>query len=114
MRSNAAQIIAHVIGKLPIFPSPWAVWLVCCRFTVSNVSLLTQGPVLLTFEEDDAEASELMVSQVSSFQKSARNKVRKPPKSVIDTGVGLFPLLKMPRCRVFETVLCSDQQMFHI
>lgn len=37
-----------------------------------------QGPVLLTFEDDDLEASELMVSQVSSFQKSAGRKVTDP------------------------------------
>ncbi|KAI3373421.1 hypothetical protein L3Q82_022026 [Scortum barcoo] len=32
------------------------------------------GPVVLTFEEDDLEASELTVSHVSSFQKSVTNK----------------------------------------
>lgn len=37
-----------------------------------------QGPVVLTFEEDDLEATELMVSQVYSFHKSARNTVLKP------------------------------------
>lgn len=40
--------------------------------------LAHQGPVVLTFEEDDLEATELMVSQVYSFHKSARNTVLKP------------------------------------
>lgn len=38
-----------------------------------------QGPVVLTFEEDDLEATELMVSQVDRFHKSAGNTVVKPP-----------------------------------
>lgn len=40
--------------------------------------LAHQGPFVLTFEEDDLEATELMVSQVYSFHKSARNTVLKP------------------------------------
>lgn len=40
--------------------------------------LAHQGPVVLTFEEDDLEATELVVSQVDSFHKSARNTVLKP------------------------------------
>lgn len=40
--------------------------------------LAHQGPVVLTFEEDDLEATELTVSQVYSFHKSAKNTVRKP------------------------------------
>ncbi|XP_051903794.1 C2 domain-containing protein 2 isoform X1 [Hippocampus zosterae] len=32
------------------------------------------SPLILTFNEDDVEASELMISQVSRFQKSAKNK----------------------------------------
>lgn len=44
-----------------------------CR-ALNNQSRKRGSPVLLTFEEDDVEASELTVSQVSSFQKSARNK----------------------------------------
>lgn len=60
------------------FPCSWSCILdVCCRFNVSVLfSHPNQSPVLLTFEEDDdLEASELKVSHVSSFQKSARYKV---------------------------------------
>ncbi|KAM6912040.1 C2 domain-containing protein 2 [Lycodopsis pacificus] len=44
-----------------------------CR-ALNERSRKSGSPLLLTFEEDDLEASELTVSQVSSFQKSARNK----------------------------------------
>ncbi|KAI4813869.1 hypothetical protein KUCAC02_003090 [Chaenocephalus aceratus] len=44
-----------------------------CR-ALNDQSKKSGGPVLLTFEDDDLEASELMVSQVSSFQKSAGQK----------------------------------------
>lgn len=37
--------------------------------------LPSQDPVLLTFEEDESVTSELTVTQVSSFQKSANGKV---------------------------------------
>lgn len=40
--------------------------------------LAHQGPVVLTFEEDDLEATELVVSQVDSFHKSAKNTVLQP------------------------------------
>ncbi|KAK5888247.1 hypothetical protein CesoFtcFv8_016763 [Champsocephalus esox] len=44
-----------------------------CR-ALNDQSKKSGGPLLLTFEDDDLEASELMVSQVSSFQKSAGKK----------------------------------------
>lgn len=40
-----------------------------------NVSFPSQDPVLLTFEEEESETSELTVTQVSSFEKSANGKV---------------------------------------
>lgn len=40
-----------------------------------TVHLPSQDPVLLTFEEDESETSELTVTQVSSFKKSANDKV---------------------------------------
>lgn len=43
-----------------------------------SLRLAHQGPVVLTFEEDDLEAPELTVSQVYSFHKSARNTVLEP------------------------------------
>lgn len=54
-----------------------------------SVPLAHQGPVVLTFEEDDLEATELMVSQVYSFHKSARNTVLKP--SDLFTVIWYFP-----------------------
>ncbi|KAM7374816.1 hypothetical protein PAMP_007453 [Pampus punctatissimus] len=44
-----------------------------CR-ALNDESRKRGSPVLLTLEEDDLEASELMVSKVSRFQKSARHK----------------------------------------
>ncbi|XP_029303914.1 C2 domain-containing protein 2 [Cottoperca gobio] len=44
-----------------------------CR-ALNDQSRKRGGPVVLMFEEDDLDSSELMVSQVSSFQKSARKK----------------------------------------
>lgn len=40
-----------------------------------RVSLSSQDPILLTFEDDESETSELTVTQVSSFEKSANGKV---------------------------------------
>lgn len=60
-----------------------------------------QSPVLLTFEEDDVEATELLVSQVSRFQKSGRHKV------LIESVCHLFIW------RAFlQTVLCCLFQCF--
>lgn len=72
---NAAQEeAASLLGwalSLKSWKSQWrGSW---CR-ALNEESRRRGGPVLLTFEEDDVEASELTVSQVSSFQKSARNK----------------------------------------
>lgn len=72
---NAAQEeAASLLGwalSLKSWKSQWrGAW---CR-ALNEESRRRGGPVLLTFEEDDVEASELTVSQVSSFQKSARNK----------------------------------------
>lgn len=49
----------------------------CCCCCCFLFGLARQGPVLLTFE-DDLEATELVVSQVNSFRKSATNTVLKP------------------------------------
>ncbi|XP_041657772.1 C2 domain-containing protein 2 [Cheilinus undulatus] len=72
---NAAQEeAASLLGwalSLKSWKSQWrGAW---CR-ALNEESRKRGGPVLLTFEDDDVEASELMVSQVSSFQKSAGNK----------------------------------------
>lgn len=40
-----------------------------------GVSLPSQDPILLTFEEDESETSELTVTRVSRFEKSANGKV---------------------------------------
>lgn len=55
--------------------------------------LAHQGPIVLTFEEDDLEATELMVSQVYSFHKSAKNTVLKP--SDLFTVIWCFPNIIM-------------------
>lgn len=49
----------------------------CCQSPDSSNSAasLFQGPVVLTFEENGLEATELVVSQVYSFHKSATNTV---------------------------------------
>lgn len=72
---NAAQEeAASLLGwalSLKSWKSEWrGAW---CR-ALNNESRKRGGPVLLTFKEDDVQASELVVSKVSSFQKSARNK----------------------------------------
>ncbi|XP_074529082.1 C2 domain-containing protein 2 isoform X2 [Halichoeres trimaculatus] len=72
---NAAQEeAASLLGwalSLKSWKSEWrGAW---CR-ALNNESRKRGGPVVLTFKEDDVEASELIVSKVSSFQKSARNK----------------------------------------
>ncbi|XP_034540378.1 C2 domain-containing protein 2 [Notolabrus celidotus] len=72
---NAAQEeAASLLGwalSLKSWKSEWrGAW---CR-ALNDESRKRGGPVVLTFKEDDVEASELVVSKVSSFQKSARNK----------------------------------------
>ncbi|XP_076607197.1 C2 domain-containing protein 2 isoform X1 [Chaetodon auriga] len=69
-KEEAASLLGWALS-LKSWKSQWrAAW---CR-ALNDESRKRGGPVLLAFEEDDLEASELMVSQVSSFQKSARNK----------------------------------------
>ncbi|XP_073336036.1 C2 domain-containing protein 2 [Pagrus major] len=69
-KEEAASLLGWALS-LKSWKSQWrGAW---CR-ALTDESRKRGGPVLLTFEEDDVEASELMVSQVSSFQKSARNK----------------------------------------
>ncbi|KAM8742064.1 C2 domain-containing protein 2 isoform 1-T1 [Acanthopagrus schlegelii] len=69
-KEEAASLLGWALS-LKSWKGQWrGAW---CR-ALTDESRKRGGPVLLTFEEDDAEASELMVSQVSSFQKSARNK----------------------------------------
>ncbi|XP_029030235.1 C2 domain-containing protein 2 isoform X2 [Betta splendens] len=73
---NAAQEeAAALLGwalSLKSWKSQWTeAW---CR-TLNDESRKCGGSVLLTFEDDEFKASELMVSQVSSFKKSNRNKV---------------------------------------
>ncbi|XP_060911913.1 C2 domain-containing protein 2 isoform X1 [Labrus mixtus] len=68
--NEAASLLGWALS-LRSWKSQWrGVW---CR-ALNQESKKRGGPVLLTFEEDDVEATELVVSKVSSFQKSARNK----------------------------------------
>ncbi|XP_071317701.1 C2 domain-containing protein 2 [Trachinotus anak] len=68
-KEEAAALLEWALS-LKSWKSQWrAAW---CR-ALSDESRKRGAAVLLTFEEDDLEASELMVSHVSSFQKSARN-----------------------------------------
>ncbi|XP_023273536.1 C2 domain-containing protein 2 [Seriola lalandi dorsalis] len=68
-KEEAAALLDWALS-LNSWKSQWrAAW---CR-ALSDESRKRGGAVLLTFEEDDLEASELMVSHVSNFQKSARN-----------------------------------------
>uniref|UniRef100_A0A1A7YCV6 C2 calcium-dependent domain containing 2 n=1 Tax=Iconisemion striatum TaxID=60296 RepID=A0A1A7YCV6_9TELE len=58
--------------SLGSWKSQWkAAW---CKALNDESSTYSWGPVLLTFEEDGLEASELTISKVTNFQKSARNK----------------------------------------
>ncbi|XP_044226406.1 C2 domain-containing protein 2 isoform X1 [Thunnus albacares] len=76
VEDNAAQEeeAAALLGwalSLKSWKSQWrGAW---CR-ALNDESRKRGSPVLLTFEEDGLESSELMVSQVSNFQKSAQNK----------------------------------------
>ncbi|XP_040908048.1 C2 domain-containing protein 2 [Toxotes jaculatrix] len=68
-KEEAAALLEWALA-LRSWKSQWrGAW---CR-ALNDESRKRGGAVLLTFEEDDLEASELMVSRVSSFQKSARN-----------------------------------------
>ncbi|XP_044226407.1 C2 domain-containing protein 2 isoform X2 [Thunnus albacares] len=77
VEDNAAQEeeAAALLGwalSLKSWKSQWrGAW---CR-ALNDESRKRGSPVLLTFEEDGLESSELMVSQVSNFQKSAQNKL---------------------------------------
>ncbi|XP_031712786.1 C2 domain-containing protein 2 isoform X1 [Anarrhichthys ocellatus] len=69
-KEEAAALLGWALS-LRSWRSQWrGAW---CR-ALNERSRKSGGPLLLTFEEDDLEASELTVSQVSSFQKSAGNK----------------------------------------
>ncbi|XP_068577312.1 C2 domain-containing protein 2 [Cebidichthys violaceus] len=69
-KEEAAALLGWALS-LRSWRSQWrGAW---CR-ALNERSRKSGSPLLLTFEEDDLEASELMVSQVSKFQKSARNK----------------------------------------
>nr|XP_046267272.1 C2 domain-containing protein 2 [Scatophagus argus] len=69
-KEEAASLLGWALS-LKSWKSQWrGAW---CR-ALNDESRKRGGPVLLTFEEDDLKASELMVRQVSSFQRSARNK----------------------------------------
>ncbi|XP_047462865.1 C2 domain-containing protein 2 isoform X2 [Mugil cephalus] len=69
-KEEAAALLGWALS-LKSWTSQWrGAW---CR-ALNDESRKRGGAVLLTFEEDGLEASELRVSQVSSFQKSARSK----------------------------------------
>ncbi|XP_072230839.1 C2 domain-containing protein 2 [Leuresthes tenuis] len=67
---DAAALLGWALS-LQSWKSQWrGAW---CR-ALNDESMKRGGAILLMFEEDGLEASELKVSKVSSFQKSARNK----------------------------------------
>ncbi|XP_070699956.1 C2 domain-containing protein 2 [Pempheris klunzingeri] len=67
---EAASLLGWALS-LKSWKSQWrGAW---CR-ALNDESRKCGGPVLLTFEEEGLESSELTVGQVSSFQKSVRNK----------------------------------------
>lgn len=69
-KEEAASLLGWALS-LKSWKSEWrGAW---CR-ALNEQSRKRGAPVLLTFDEHDLEASELMVGQVSSFQKTARNK----------------------------------------
>ncbi|KAM3600694.1 uncharacterized protein V6R79_000840 [Siganus canaliculatus] len=69
-KEEAASLLGWALS-LKSWKSQWRrAW---CR-ALNDESRKRGGPVLLEFEDDGLEASELTVSQVSSFKKSARNK----------------------------------------
>nr|XP_020477723.1 C2 domain-containing protein 2 isoform X2 [Monopterus albus] len=69
-QEEAAALLAWALS-LKSWRSQWrGAW---CK-ALTDESRKRGGAVVLTFEEGDFEASELTVSHVSSFQKSARNK----------------------------------------
>ncbi|XP_028276983.1 C2 domain-containing protein 2 [Parambassis ranga] len=69
-KEEAAALLGWALS-LNSWKSQWrGAW---CR-ALNDESRKRGGTVLLTFEEDGLQTSELMVSQVSSFQKSASNK----------------------------------------
>ncbi|XP_040038687.2 C2 domain-containing protein 2 isoform X1 [Gasterosteus aculeatus] len=69
-KEEAAALLGWALS-LRSWRSQWrGAW---CR-ALNERSERSGSPVLLTFEENDLEASDLRVSQVSSFQKSAKSK----------------------------------------
>ncbi|KAF3706725.1 C2 domain-containing protein 2 Transmembrane protein 24-like [Channa argus] len=69
-KEEAAALLGWALS-LKSWKSQWrGAW---CR-ALNDESRKRGGAVLLTFEEDTFEASELMVSHVSNFEKSARDK----------------------------------------
>lgn len=69
-KEEAASLLGWALS-LKSWKSQWrGAW---CR-ALNDESRKRGGPVLLTFEEDGLDTSELVLSQVSSFQKSARKK----------------------------------------
>ncbi|XP_029957485.1 C2 domain-containing protein 2 isoform X2 [Salarias fasciatus] len=70
-KEEAAALLGWALS-LDSWRSQWrGAW---CR-ALNDEARRRGGAVLLSFEEDGLEASDLTISQVSSFQKSARNKV---------------------------------------
>lgn len=63
--------------------------------------LPSQDPVLLTFEEDESETSELTVTQVSSFKKSANDKVSEEITLFHTAGVRFINICMAVRFFIF-------------
>ncbi|XP_077447825.1 C2 domain-containing protein 2 isoform X2 [Stigmatopora argus] len=68
---EAASLLGWALS-LNSWKSQWGrAW---CKALNAKSRESSQSPIILTFREDDVEASQLMVSKVSSFEKSAPNK----------------------------------------
>ncbi|XP_069003154.1 C2 domain-containing protein 2 isoform X1 [Embiotoca jacksoni] len=96
---EAAALLGWALS-LKSWRSQWrGAW---CR-ALNDESRKRGGEVLLTFEEDGLEASELTVCQVSSFQKSARNKDAccsvVGEKLQFSLGVGLTDMATADPCK---------------
>uniref|UniRef100_A0A8C6NQ82 C2 calcium dependent domain containing 2 n=1 Tax=Nothobranchius furzeri TaxID=105023 RepID=A0A8C6NQ82_NOTFU len=98
---DAGSLLGWALS-LESWKSQWkAAW---CKALNDESSTYSGGPVLLTFEDDGVEASELTISKVSSFQESARNKVTLQRPSDVGTTCSAAAIKEQLR-----QLLCSTQ-----
>ncbi|XP_077360824.1 C2 domain-containing protein 2 isoform X2 [Festucalex cinctus] len=70
-KEEAASLLGWALS-LNSWKSQWrGAW---CKALNSQSRERSGSPIILTFDEDDVEASELMISQVSRFKRSAKDK----------------------------------------